>query len=116
MFDGAVNVIDYVMEDYMVLANYVQGFDGGTVDASNSPLSDKYSGFTVNYGTRNGSGRITLSSKAQISEVTSSEQNSVPDTRLPDETSAASGGCSSTMYALWLMPLLAIPVVLKRKD
>ncbi|MBR3936137.1 MAG: bifunctional metallophosphatase/5'-nucleotidase, partial [Oscillospiraceae bacterium] len=27
MFDGAVNVLDYVMEDYMVLANYVQSFE-----------------------------------------------------------------------------------------
>lgn len=26
MFEGAVNVLDYVMEDYMVLANYVQSF------------------------------------------------------------------------------------------
>lgn len=26
MFDGAVNVLDYVMEDYMVLANYIQSF------------------------------------------------------------------------------------------
>ena len=26
MFDGAVNVIDYVMEDYMVLANYIESF------------------------------------------------------------------------------------------
>ena len=31
MFDGAVNVLDYVMEDYMVLANYVQSFEGGMV-------------------------------------------------------------------------------------
>jgi len=31
MFDGAVNVLDYVMEDYMVLANYVQSFEGGKV-------------------------------------------------------------------------------------
>ena len=29
MFDGAVNVLDYVMEDYMVLANYVQSFPAG---------------------------------------------------------------------------------------
>ena len=29
MFDGAVNVLDYVMEDYLVLANYViEGLDG----------------------------------------------------------------------------------------
>ena len=26
MFDGAVNVVDYVMEDYMVLAKYIQSF------------------------------------------------------------------------------------------
>jgi len=38
MFDGAINVLDYVMEDYMVLANYVQGFEDGIVVTSNSPL------------------------------------------------------------------------------
>ena len=31
MFDGAVNVLDYVMEDYMVLANYVKSFEDGKV-------------------------------------------------------------------------------------
>ena len=31
MFDGAVNVLDYVMEDYMVLANYVASFENGKV-------------------------------------------------------------------------------------
>ncbi|MBQ6700597.1 MAG: HAD family hydrolase, partial [Oscillospiraceae bacterium] len=33
MFDGAVNVVDYVMEDYMVLANYVKSFEGGVLPA-----------------------------------------------------------------------------------
>ena len=116
MFDGAVNVLDYVMEDYMVLANYVQGFDGGSVDASNSPLSAKYMGFGVDYGAINGSGRIRLASKTQISEASSSEQNSVTEPLLNDETSADLGGCSSTMYTLWLLPLLLIPAVLKRKE
>lgn len=60
MFDGAVNVLDYVMEDYMVLANYVKGFENGEVDAKNSPLSAKYSNLTVDYGTVNGSGRIVF--------------------------------------------------------
>ncbi|MBQ8639338.1 MAG: bifunctional metallophosphatase/5'-nucleotidase [Lachnospiraceae bacterium] len=60
MFDGAVNVLDYVMEDYMVLANYVQGFEGGVVEAANSPLTAKYPGLTVDYGTVNGSGRIYI--------------------------------------------------------
>ena len=46
MFDGAVNVLDYVMEDYMVLANYIESFpvdaDSGlpTITAENSPYAD----------------------------------------------------------------------------
>ncbi len=60
MFDGAVNVLDYVMEDYMVIANYVKGFEGGVVDAANSPLLAKYPGMKLDYGTTNGSGRIVI--------------------------------------------------------
>ena len=37
MFDGAVNVLDGVMEDYMVLANYVQSFEGGKVTGYAEP-------------------------------------------------------------------------------
>lgn len=37
MFDGAVNVLDYVMEDYMVLANYVQSFENGEVTGYAQP-------------------------------------------------------------------------------
>ena len=64
MFDGAVNVLDYVMEDYMVLANYVQAFENATIKADNSPLLVKFPNMLVDYGTVNGSGRI---------EVTASE-------------------------------------------
>ena len=60
MFDGAVNVLDYVMEDYMVLANYVQAFENATVKAANSPLLDKYPNMKLDYGTTDGSGRITI--------------------------------------------------------
>lgn len=60
MFDGAVNVLDYVMEDYMVLSNYVEAFESGVVDAANSPLIAKYPGLTVDYGTLDGSGRIEI--------------------------------------------------------
>jgi len=60
MFDGAVNVLDYVLEDYMVLANYVSAFEGGVVEAGNSPLMARYPGLTVDYGTVNGSGRIEV--------------------------------------------------------
>ena len=60
MFDGAVNVLDYVMEDYMVLANYVQGFDKGVIDATNSPLNEKYPGLNIDYSAVIGDGRIQV--------------------------------------------------------
>ena len=60
MFDGAVNVLDYVMEDYMVLANYIDGFENGTVEATNSPLAALYEGMLIDYSTVNGSGRIVM--------------------------------------------------------
>ncbi len=60
MFDGAVNVLDYVMEDYMVLANYIQGFEDGSVGADNSPLLAKYPGFFTDYSSVDGSGRIEI--------------------------------------------------------
>ena len=68
MFDGAVNVLDYVMEDYMVLANYVQGFEGGVVGATNSPLKAKYTNLLVDYSTVNGSGRIVNTTEFAGSE------------------------------------------------
>jgi len=60
MFKGAVNVLDYVMEDYMVLANYVQGFENGTVSATNSPLLERYPNMLLDYSTVDGSGRIQI--------------------------------------------------------
>jgi len=60
MFDGAVNVLDYVMEDYMVLANYVKAFENATVQGTNSPLNAKYENFGSDYSTTAGSGRITI--------------------------------------------------------
>ena len=60
LFAGAVNVLDYVMEDYMVLANYVQDFEGGVVGAKNSPLLEKYPGMLLDYSDVNGSGRIVI--------------------------------------------------------
>lgn len=65
MFDGAVNVLDYVMEDYMVLANYVQGFDEATIKADNSPLNAKYPGLNINYADVNGDGRITVTAPSE---------------------------------------------------
>ncbi len=51
MFDGATNIIDYVMEDYMVLANYVQSF----ADSDGDGLPN-----VTGYEELTGSGRITI--------------------------------------------------------
>lgn len=60
MFHGAVNVLDYVMEDYMVLANYIEAFENGVVGGTNSPLLAKYPGMKLDYSETTGSGRITV--------------------------------------------------------
>jgi hypothetical protein len=44
----------------MVLANYIQGFEDGVVDAANSPLTAKFPGMLMDYATVNGSGRILM--------------------------------------------------------
>lgn len=60
MFSSAVNVLDYVMEDYMVLANYIQAFENGEVGAANSPLAVKYPGMLLDYSEVYGCGRIVI--------------------------------------------------------
>lgn len=60
MFDGAINVLDYVMEDYMVLSNYISGFENGVVEAGNSPLLVKYPKLLIDYSQTDGSGRIEI--------------------------------------------------------
>ena len=72
MLNGAVNVLDYVSEDYMVLASYVKGFENGVVKAANSPLLAKYPGMLLDYSDVNGCGRIEL--------VTSSAEEPNPPT------------------------------------
>lgn len=80
MFEGAVNVLDYVMEDYMVLAKYVAAFENGTIKANNSPLTEKYSNFTVDYGTVNGSGRIVMEETPQAEDNNPVATPEIPNT------------------------------------
>ncbi|MBQ8383326.1 MAG: 5'-nucleotidase C-terminal domain-containing protein [Clostridia bacterium] len=109
MFAGSTNVLDYVMEDYMVLANYVTGFENGVVKADNSPLSAKYPGFGVDYGTVNGTGRIRVTYPVwiggqQITETTKSGEGWHYDTTtntlyLNNYSYAGSGYKNSAIYA-----------------
>ena len=81
MLDGAVNVLDYVAEDYMVLANYISGFENSIVKASNSPLLAKYPNLLLDYSDVNGSGRIELVTNSdtdiEVNPPTSDFSNSI---------------------------------------
>ncbi len=91
MFDGAVNVLDYVMEDYMVLANYVEGFENGVVGATNSPLKAKYAGLKLDYSTVNGSGRIGMvtETNGQIAIIYTNDVHTYIDGNMGYDTVAA---------------------------
>ena len=104
MFSCAVNVVDYVMEDYMVLANYVQAFENKTVLASNSPLLDKYPGFGIDYGTVNGSGRIVNAPTDHTPEPTE-------EPTMPEETSEVPATTEVPDIAAESVPFPVIPLV-----
>ena len=124
MFDGAVNVLDYVMEDYMVLANYVQGFEDGVVEATNSPLAAKYRGFTVDYSTVDGSGRIVMEAAVREPEAV---ETTAPATQAPETTAetfaveeiVTETSSSSSIIAIAVISCAALAVVvfvLKKKE
>ena len=95
MFSGAVNVLDYVMEDYMVLANYIKAFEGAAVAASNSPLLAKYPNMLLDYATTDGSGRIVMAAAEHVGDGTAEDDGVVtpeteaPATEAPTEAPAA---------------------------
>ena len=84
MFSGAVNVLDYVMEDYMVLANYIKAFENAAVEAKNSPLLANYPNMLVDYSTIDGSGRIVFEAAAKVEDGTAEDDGVVtPETEAP---------------------------------
>ena len=115
MFDGAVNVLDYVMEDYMVLANYVQAFPDGVVEAANSPLMAKYPGLTVDYSTVNGSGRITfgeaLREEPTEATETAAATTVAPTTAAPTEAPAEEAPSNAGPIIAVVLAVLIIAVV-----
>ena len=120
MFDGAVNVLDYVMEDYMVLSNYVLAFEGGVVEATNSPLATKYANFTVDYATVNGSGRIELTEGQPVMEET--EVETVIETEVSTEESTeaattvpAEAGSVMPVVVIALLVIAGVTVILVMK-
>ena len=84
MFDGAVNVLDYVMEDYMVLANYVGSFTDGVVTGYSAPQ-----------------GRITFGK----ADAQATAQKTPTQTAVPTQPPAASGDAYVVVSgdSLWLI-------------
>lgn len=70
MLDGAVNVLDYVAEDYMVLANYIASFP--VDEMTGLPTISAGDG----YDNVNGSGRITMLASSQNNTVTKPDGSS----------------------------------------
>lgn len=106
MFEGAVNVLDYVMEDYMVLSNYVQAFENGVIEASNSPLAAKYAGFAVDYSTVNGSGRIEIVDVPVEYAETEPEETEEADTEVILQDDVADE--TSNVFAWIIVALIGI--------
>lgn len=66
MFEGAVNVLDYVMEDYMVLANYVQSFPLDAATGLHQVVARELPALSsgpVDYTSVTGTGRINILSQ-----------------------------------------------------
>lgn len=72
MLDGAVNVLDYVAEDYMVLANYIASFP--VDEMTGLPTISAGDG----YDNVNGSGRITMITSSQSNAVTEPDGSGKP--------------------------------------
>lgn len=123
MFSSAVNIVDYVMEDYMVLAEYVQAFDSKTILAANSPLLEKYPGFGIDYAAVNGSGRIVYAQTDHTPEPT--EETTVPAetaeaaveaASLPPEEETAPFPVISLLVAMISLALIVFMILILRKQ
>ncbi len=119
MFSGAVNVLDYVMEDYMVLANYVQAFPDGVVEASNSPLTAKYSNLTTDYSTVNGSGRIVFEAAVRedpsVPETTAAVTEPAPTEPVSEESESLSAGSIAAIVIAILVPVVVVVVIVSKR-
>ena len=59
MFHDSLNIVDYVAEDYIALAEFMKSFDNGVINNANSPLKG-YTNMLYDYETPTGSGRINI--------------------------------------------------------
>ena len=111
MFTGHVTLRDDMMEDYLILAEYMKAFPGGVIEAANSPLMAKYPGLTVDYSTVHGSGRIVVEQPESVPETTAGETQaaeSVPETEPAPQTEQ---GITTQDIVVIAILLLALGVI-----
>ncbi len=117
MFDDAINVLDYVMEDYMVLANYIKGFENGVIEADNSPLLAKYPAFLLDYSDVRGSGRIVIGEKETAPDTSDdvSSENSAEETTDAESNVPPTGDGGIILLWMLLPAVSAVGVAAIRK-
>ena len=59
MFDECRSIVDYVSEDYVILAEYIKAFSDSSISTANSPLST-LKGYLLDYENPYGAGRIKI--------------------------------------------------------
>ena len=112
-FIGSTSVRDYVMEDYMLLAEYMKAFPEGVVKADNSPLMVKYPGLTVDYGTVHGSGRIRIESLEQPMEtVAQTEPAAGPVLQETEPDPSQTGSMNGVSVAVLVILIAGLAVIL----
>ncbi len=90
MFKGAENVLDYVAEDYLVLAQYIQSFP---VDESTGlPTIGEDSG----YADINGQGRITIITEPQKEAFSPEQSEHIPEQESASEPESESIASETT--------------------
>ena len=112
----------------MVLANYVQDFPDATVTATETPLTAKYEGFTTDYSTVHGSGRIAFESAvreepteapATTEAAPATTEAAAPETTeapaAPAEAPKSNTGAIIAVIAAIVIVVVVIVVVKKKK-
>ena len=117
MLKDGVNVVDYVMEDYMVLAGYVQAFENGVIDAANSPLLAKYTNMKIAYADLYGSGRIQAVNGFVYDqeEPTQDQEQETIMGQTPNENPQTGEEVPVVVVGLWFVSAVMLATVSKKR-
>ena len=105
----------------MVLANYVQAFEGGVIEGTNSPLLEKYPGLLLNYSTTDGSGRILMEAAQRTEETeamsgTEEAENVAVEEGTKAEVAEESNNLTAIVVLVVIIALIAVVVIVRKKQ